>query len=155
MAPPKIKMPGRGRPRGGAVVTIESAPSRWFLIYELLEYVKTRNDMHELGRAPTRDEALWKDLQQVELRDQVDLSPKQSEEILAVHEALNELEKLDAKQADLVEMSYFLGNSVDEIAEIKNISPRTVDRDLKTARLFLKKALRSRQIGAIDILHSG
>ena len=79
---------------------------------------------------------------QVELEDGFALTEQQSEEVLALHQALEELEKLDAKQAEIVEMAYFAGNSVPEIAEVLGISTRTVNRELKTARLFLKKQLR-------------
>jgi RNA polymerase sigma factor (TIGR02999 family) len=81
--------------------------------------------------------------QQVELEDELALSPQQSEEVLALHRALEELEKLDPQQARMVEMAYFSGNSIAEIAEVMGVSDRTVDRELKTARLYLKHELRS------------
>ena len=83
------------------------------------------------------------DRHQVELGDQIALSPQQSADVLALHRALEELEKLDAQQARIVEMAYFAGNSIEEIAEVLGISERTVNRELKTARLFLKQQLRS------------
>jgi len=83
------------------------------------------------------------DRHQAELGDQIALSPQQSADVLALHRALEELEKLDAQQARIVEMAYFAGNSIEEIAEVLGISERTVNRELKTARLFLKQQLRS------------
>jgi RNA polymerase sigma-70 factor (ECF subfamily) len=80
---------------------------------------------------------------QVELEDQIALSPQQSADVLALHRALEELEELDPQQARTVEMAYFAGNSVAEIAEVLGVSERTVNRELKTARLFLKQQLRS------------
>lgn len=78
---------------------------------------------------------------QVELDDNLALTPQQSEEVLAIHEALERLQALDARQAQIVEMHYFAGNAVEEIAEVLAISDRTVKRELQSARLFLKKEL--------------
>jgi RNA polymerase sigma factor (sigma-70 family) len=50
---------------------------------------------------------------------------------------------MDARQAQIVEMHYFSGNSVAEIAHVFQVSERTVKRELLTARLFLKHQLRS------------
>lgn len=63
------------------------------------------------------------------------------EDILPVHQALEKLAALDADQASLVEMRFFGGLTVDEIAEQAGVSPATVKRELQTARLFLKAQL--------------
>jgi RNA polymerase sigma factor (TIGR02999 family) len=81
-----------------------------------------------------------------ELEDDIALSAKQSEEVLAVHEALVRLQRLDSGQAQIVEMHYFAGNSVAEIAAAFNIGERTVKRELQVARLFLKQQLESKGI---------
>ncbi|SRR5712691_11254908 len=78
----------------------------------------------------------------VELADETALTQGQSEEVLALHEALSELERLDPRQARIVEMHYFAGNPVAEIAEVLDIGERTVKRELQTARVFLKRRLR-------------
>jgi RNA polymerase sigma-70 factor (ECF subfamily) len=78
---------------------------------------------------------------QVEFEENIGLTVQQSEELLAVHEAIEQLEKLDARQARIVEMHYFAGNPVEEIATALDISPRTVKRELQSARLFLKQQL--------------
>jgi RNA polymerase sigma-70 factor, ECF subfamily len=78
---------------------------------------------------------------QVELEDDLALTVQQSEELLAVHEAIEQLEKLDARQARIVEMHYFAGDEVEDIATALEISPRTVKRELQSARLFLKQQL--------------
>jgi RNA polymerase sigma factor (TIGR02999 family) len=80
----------------------------------------------------------------VELEDDIALTDGQSEELLALHEALNQLEQLDPRQARIVEMHYFAGNPVAEIAEVLEIGERTVKRELQTARLFLKRQLQSK-----------
>jgi RNA polymerase sigma factor (TIGR02999 family) len=79
----------------------------------------------------------------VALNDDLALTSGKSEEVLALHEALNELERLDSRQARIVEMHYFAGNPVAEIAEMLAIGDRTVQRELQTARLFLKRHLHS------------
>jgi RNA polymerase sigma factor (TIGR02999 family) len=81
------------------------------------------------------------ELQQVDLEDGLLLSAAQSSDVLALHDALDRLEQLDERQARIVEMQYFAGNSVDEIAAIVGISDRTVRRELQTARLFLRQQL--------------
>jgi RNA polymerase sigma factor (TIGR02999 family) len=80
----------------------------------------------------------------VELHDDAGLTEQQSEEVLALHEALERLQAMDARQASIVEMHYYAGNSVAEIAHVLKIGERTVKRELQTARLFLKQQLGSR-----------
>ena len=82
------------------------------------------------------------ELIQVELEDGLALSLAQSSDVLALHDALDQLERLDERQARIVEMHYFAGNSIDEIAAIVGVSERTVRRELQTARLFLRQQLK-------------
>jgi RNA polymerase sigma-70 factor, ECF subfamily len=62
-------------------------------------------------------------------------------DVLAVHEALVELAKLDPRMAQIVEMRYFGGMVGDEIAEHLGVSRRTVVRELSLAQAWLRKAL--------------
>ena len=71
------------------------------------------------------------DIQQIELEDGLALTLQQSSDVLALHDALDQLERLDERQARIVEMHYFAGNSLDEIAAIVGVSERTVKRELK------------------------
>lgn len=64
-------------------------------------------------------------------------------EVLAVEEALANLEKLDSELAEVVHFRYFAGLSVDETAEILGISSRTVDNRWRSARAWLHRALGS------------
>ena len=64
------------------------------------------------------------------------------QEILRVHEALNELTKVDERMAKVVEMRYFAGMTEVEIAQALGITDRTVRRDWEHARLFLADALK-------------
>lgn len=69
--------------------------------------------------------------------------PDPASEILDVHAALEELARMDARLARVVEMRYFGGMEDAEIAEVLNLSKRTVTRDWDKARLLLAYALRS------------
>jgi RNA polymerase sigma factor (TIGR02999 family) len=63
------------------------------------------------------------------------------EHVLRVHEALEQLERADARAAQMVEMRYFGGYSDREIAETLNVTERTVQRDWDKARLLLRAIL--------------
>ena len=64
------------------------------------------------------------------------------ETVLAVHEALEALEKTDPRLAQVAQMRYFGGYSEQEIAETLDVTERTVQRDWEKARLILAVALR-------------
>lgn len=67
--------------------------------------------------------------------------PTSEDHILGVHEALQEMAKLDERMARVVELRYFAGLSDLEIASALGITDRTVRRDWAHARLFLLDAL--------------
>jgi RNA polymerase sigma factor (TIGR02999 family) len=66
-----------------------------------------------------------------------------SEELLAVNDALAVLAREDPQAADVVQMRYFVGMTVPEIATAMDLAPRTVDRHWAFARAWLKRAIRS------------
>ena len=61
--------------------------------------------------------------------------------VAAVDEALDELEKLDPRQAQIVELRFFGGLTTEEIAKLLKISPATVKREWSTAKLWLQHQL--------------
>jgi RNA polymerase sigma factor (TIGR02999 family) len=63
-------------------------------------------------------------------------------EILGIHDALDELGKLDARMARIVEMRYFAGMTEAEIAGALELTERTVRREWEKARLWLSAALK-------------
>jgi RNA polymerase sigma factor (TIGR02999 family) len=65
------------------------------------------------------------------------------DDLLALDEALKQLEALDQRQARIVEMRFFGGLDVEEVAETLGISERTVKREWQKARAFLFATLRS------------
>jgi RNA polymerase sigma factor (TIGR02999 family) len=64
-------------------------------------------------------------------------SPEKSAELLALDEALDRLASQDERQARIVEMKYFVGLDIEEIAQVLGTSPRTVKRDWTMARAWL------------------
>jgi RNA polymerase sigma factor (TIGR02999 family) len=65
------------------------------------------------------------------------------DQILAVHEALADLAAIDERLVRVVEMRFFVGLEMDEIATALNVGKRTVERDWEKARSFLFSALKS------------
>ena len=61
--------------------------------------------------------------------------------LLALDKALNELAELDERQAQIVELRYFSGLSIEETAEVLQISPATVKRDWSMAKAWLRSEL--------------
>ena len=64
-----------------------------------------------------------------------------SEELLALDVALSRLEQLDDRKARVVELRFFGGLGVDEVADVLNISPQSVMRDWRLARVWLAREL--------------
>ena len=62
-------------------------------------------------------------------------------DLIAMNEALDQLEALDPRQAKVVELRFFAGLELEEIAQQLDVSPRTVKRDWRRARTFLSHAL--------------
>ena len=65
------------------------------------------------------------------------------DQMLALDEALGELEEGDPETAELVKLHYFAGMQVREVADILGLSKRTAERRLAFARVWLGKQLRS------------
>jgi RNA polymerase sigma-70 factor, ECF subfamily len=74
--------------------------------------------------------------------DYAGFSYEQADELIALNTALDRLEEMNCRQRQVVELRYFGGLSVDETAEVLNVSPVTVKRDWVTARAWLKGQVR-------------
>jgi RNA polymerase sigma factor (TIGR02999 family) len=70
------------------------------------------------------------------------LSTEREEDVLAVDEALKDLAKLNARHAKIVELRFFGGLTVPEIAYALGVSTSTVEKDLRFSSAWLKSALR-------------
>ena len=68
---------------------------------------------------------------------------RRAEEVIAVDDALAALAQLDLRKAQVVEMRFFGGLSVEETAEVLGVSPQTVMRDWKLARAWLMRELKN------------
>ena len=75
---------------------------------------------------------------QVTLDERLVSTEDNSVDVLALHEALEKLAKLDARQARVVELHFFGGLTFTEIAYVLDASDRTVKRDWEMARAWLK-----------------
>ncbi len=71
----------------------------------------------------------------------IDRRQKNPSDVLAIHEALNALERKDARAAQVVECRFFGGLSIEETAEALHISPRTVRHDWQIGRAWLRDRL--------------
>jgi RNA polymerase sigma factor (TIGR02999 family) len=69
-------------------------------------------------------------------------APMPASDVVALDDALSELALLDERLARMVELRFFAGLSVEETAEVMDVSPRTVKRDWQKARAFLYQSIR-------------
>jgi RNA polymerase sigma factor (TIGR02999 family) len=77
--------------------------------------------------------------------DNIDELPKPEErDVIALSDALNGLATFDARMSRIVELRYFGGLTVEETADVLDVSPETVMRDWKTAKAWLLRELRAR-----------
>lgn len=97
----------------------------------LLNYVRDQNRKKRGGGAI-----------RVTLGDAMIVSDERSAEILALEEALTELEQIDPRKAKVVELRYYGGMTVAETAHVLKVSEITVMRDWNMARAFLAKRVR-------------
>ena len=80
-------------------------------------------------------------LQQVSIEDAAMMSHQRAAELVALDEALNELAQLDPRKSRVVELRYFGGLSLEETAEVLEVSLMTVRRDWRAAKAWLYKAV--------------
>jgi RNA polymerase sigma factor (TIGR02999 family) len=78
---------------------------------------------------------------QVSFDEALCVSQEKDADILAIDDALNQLALLDARKAQVVELRFYGGLSVEETAEVLKISEQTVLRDWKFAKSWLMRAL--------------
>jgi RNA polymerase sigma factor (TIGR02999 family) len=81
------------------------------------------------------------DRQRIPLSVEVALSPQRDGDVLALHDALNALAEIDEQRALIVELRFFGGMTVKEVAEALGIAERTVGKQWATVRLWLRKYL--------------
>ncbi len=96
----------------------------------LVDYARSRNYAKRGGGA-----------RKLSLDEGLIVSPERSEEVVAVHEALERLAKIDPRQAQIVELKFFGGLSNEETAEVLTVSPGTVARDWTMAKAWLRREI--------------
>jgi RNA polymerase sigma-70 factor (ECF subfamily) len=93
------------------------------------------------GVARTRDKRGGASAVRLPLDEALDFCVERDLNVAAVDEALEELELEDPRQAQIVELRFFAGLTVDDIASTLKISRATVKRDWATAKLWLRNRL--------------
>lgn len=78
---------------------------------------------------------------QVSLSEAANVGGQQNPDLVALDDALTALEKLDARQSRLVELRFFGGLSLEEAAEVIQVSLSTVRRDWRMAQAWLQQEL--------------
>lgn len=97
----------------------------------LVDYARSKNNQKRGG---------WQE--RVTLTEHLKTTNQSSEEIVALDEALNQLATLDERKVRVVEMKFFAGLTVVEIAEVLKVSPETVKRDWSFAQTWLLRELK-------------
>jgi RNA polymerase sigma factor (TIGR02999 family) len=92
----------------------------------LVNYAKKRNRKKRGGKQTP-----------VEFEEGIYLTEEKAEEIVALDEALERLEKINERQARVIECRYFAGYNIEETAQILDVSPATVKRDWTIAKAWL------------------
>ena len=72
-------------------------------------------------------------------------SPERSEELMLLDQALTQLTEEHPRQSQIVELRFFGGLTVEEIAGVLNVSQKTVKRDWSVARAWLYREIRKEQ----------
>jgi RNA polymerase sigma-70 factor, ECF subfamily len=81
--------------------------------------------------------------QQISFDEALIVSDERSAEVVGVHEALERLTAIDPRKGQIVEFRFFSGLSIQETAEILNVSPGTVMRDWTLAKAWLRREMNS------------
>ncbi len=84
--------------------------------------------------------------EKISLEDVATVSTQKHQSLLALDEALHELEKIDPQQSRIIELRYFGGLTIEETATAMDISPATVKREWAMARAWLYKALTTARV---------
>ena len=96
----------------------------------LVDYARSRNYAKRGGGAA-----------KLSLEEGLVVSDERSAEVVAVHEALEELAKIDPRQAQIVELKFFGGLSNEETAGVLDVSAGTVARDWTMAKAWLRREM--------------
>ncbi len=93
---------------------------------------------HARGKQRAKRGGGW---QRVAIPTELTISKHNERDVLAVDDALNELSKLDPRQALIVELRFFGGMTSEEVAAYLGVSKPTVDRQWRVAKAWLRQQL--------------
>lgn len=79
--------------------------------------------------------------QKVSLEEVADISNERAADLIALDEALTNLALIDPRKAQIVELKYFGGMTIEEAAEVLDVSTPTVERDWKMAKIWLHREI--------------
>jgi len=91
--------------------------------------------------ARTRPRVKDEEVKRVSLDEAFVVSDERDNDLIALDEALSELAKLDPRKAQIVELRFFGGLSVDETAEVLKVAPITIMREWNKAKAWLYREL--------------
>ena len=98
----------------------------------LTDFARSRQCLKRGGKA-----------EQLSFDESLFVSPAPSSVVLALDEAMNRLAALDARKSQVVELRFFGGLGVKETAEVLKVSPETVLRDWRLAKVWLLREMSS------------
>ena len=98
----------------------------------LINHAKDRNAKKRQGYAT-----------KISLDDAVSFFEKRELDLMTLDQALNSLAALDPQQAQIVELRFFGGLTIEEVSEVLAISPATTKREWDSAKLWLRRQLSS------------
>jgi len=84
--------------------------------------------------------------QKVPIEDAAAVTEERAVDLIALDDALNALAVVDSRKSQVVEMRFFGGLSIDETAESLHVSPETVKRDWRVAKVWLLRELDGRKV---------
>ena len=96
---------------------------------------------HARGRGRQKRGADWQRVTFSQMLPHLRQHDVDLEQLLAMNEALDRLAALDERQARVVELRYFAGLTVPEVAQLLGVSQRTIEGDWTHARAWLKREL--------------
>ena len=82
-----------------------------------------------------------KDAQKVEIDAEVLGASPKIENVIAIDEALERLAQIDPRQSRLIELRFFAGLDVEEVAEVMGVAPSTIKREWRSAKAWLHREL--------------
>ena len=97
----------------------------------LIDFARSRGYQKRGGAAP-----------HVNFEEALVVTAQSDFNLVALDDALNRLAKMDARKSNVVELRFFGGLDVKETAEVMKVSPDTVMRDWKMAKVWLLRELR-------------